>query len=199
MGNTSSSTANIDKPLIDSLTSISANLDNNEIEKGNNDLKEILKNLNKTLADNKSKEDNELTNDSESNIVKQLTSVNQSKPLEDTAKFTIEIFGSDEPNGKGFFINDYRINTTNLEGTSFSADDQVKYFFKNLIGYIENNNLPLEEQKDKKNFFHSYEDNVVIKLLKNVDELQSPIQGGKRKKRSRNRKKKSKHRKTKKH
>ena len=194
MGNTSSSTANINNSLIESLTSISSNLDKNETEKGNNDLKKILKNLNETLADNKSTEDNKSNTDDQSKTD------DQPKPLEDTAKFTIEIFGNDKPNGKGFFINDYRINTTNLEGTSFSADDQVKYFFENLIGYIENSNLPLEDQKKKENFFHSYEENVVIKLLKNVDTIRTTAQqGGKKKKRSRNRKANFKHRKTKKH
>ena len=129
-------------------------------------------------------------------------------------QITIEIFGSEDDNSKGFFINDYKINTNNLDKT-FSANDQVKYFFTNLVGAIENNNLSDDnpDKKDKKNFFHSYTETMKVEPSSKPEpaagaaagaEPAKPAAaagagGGKKKKGSRKRKSKSKHRKTKKH
>jgi len=137
------------------------------------------------------------------------------QPQDTNPKITIQIFGSEDANSKGFYINDYKINTHHLDET-FSANDQVKHFFKNLVGYIENNNLPKDEQQDPKNFFHSYTETVNIKPntkkeVEAVEEVEAAVErgaergaetgtgGGKKKKRSRKRKSKSKHRKTRKH
>jgi hypothetical protein len=79
---------------------------------------------------------------------------------------------------------------------TFSTNDQVKDFFKNLIGYIENNNLPKDKQLDPKNFFHSYTKTIDIEPIRKDQPEQ---EGGKKKKRSRKRKSKSKPRKTRKH
>jgi hypothetical protein len=113
-------------------------------------------------------------------------------------QITIQIFGSDDENSKGFFINGYKINTHNLNNLNktFSTNDQVKDFFKNLIGYIENNNLPKDKQLDPKNFFHSYTKTIDIEPIRKDQPEQ---EGGKKKKRSRKRKSKSKPRKTRKH
>ena len=119
------------------------------------------------------------------------------QPQDTNPKITIQIFGSEDENSKRFLIHDYRINTHNLDDT-FSANDQVKHFFKNLVGYIENNNLPDDNpnKKDKKDFFHSYSKTVDIEPIRKDQPEQ---EGGKKKKRSRKRKPKSKHRKTRKH
>ena len=109
---------------------------------------------------------------------------NQSQDI--NPKITIEIFGSEQPNNKGFYFNDYKIKTHKLDNT-FSANDQVKYFFTNLIGAIENDNLPQDKQKSKTEFFHKYKETVAVQT------------GGKKNKRSRKRKPKSKHHKTRKH
>ena len=121
-------------------------------------------------------------------------------------QITIEIFGSEDENSKGFYINDYKINTNNLDDT-FSPNDQVKYFFTNLVGAIENNNLPPEKQQKKTNFFHSYKKDVIIVPSSKPEPEPAAAKpaaaagagGGKKKKGSRKRKSKSKHRKTKKH
>jgi hypothetical protein len=84
------------------------------------------------------------------------------QPQDTNPKITIQIFGSEDANNKGFYINDYKINTHHLDET-FSANDQVEHLFKNLVGYIENNNLPKDEQKDKSVFFHKYTETVNIK------------------------------------
>ena len=134
---------------------------------------------------------------------------NQSQDI--NPKITIEIFGSEQPNSKGFYINDYKIKTHKLDNT-FSANDQVKYFFTNLIGAIENDNLPPDEQKDKSNFFHKYTKHVDLDPKakeeekgeekgeeKEEEKEKEAVGGGKKNKRSRKRKPKSKHHKTRKH
>ena len=122
---------------------------------------------------------------------------NQSQDI--NPKITIEIFGSEQPNSKGFYINDYKIKTHKLDNT-FSANDQVKYFFTNLIGAIENDNLPPDEQKDKSNFFHKYTKHVDLDPKEEEKgEEKEAVSGGKKNKRSRKRKPKSKHHKTRKH
>jgi hypothetical protein len=123
-------------------------------------------------------------------------------------QITIEIFGSEDENSKGFYINDYKINTNNLDDT-FSPNDQVKYFFTNLVGAIENNNLSDDnpDKKDKKNFFHSYTETMKVEPSSKPEPEPAAAKpaaaagagGGKKKKGSRKRKSKSKHRKTKKH
>ena len=115
----------------------------------------------------------------------------------DEPQVTIEIFGSEDENSKGFYINDYKIKTHNLDKT-FSPNDQVEYFLTNVFGYIENEHKPKEEQQPKTNFFHSYKETVTVDPT-NKEENKQPNQSGGKKKRSRNRKPKSRHRKTKKH
>ena len=111
----------------------------------------------------------------------------------DEPQVTIEIFGSEDENSKGFYINDYKIKTHNLDKT-FSPNDQVEYFLTNVFGYIENEHKPKDEQQPKENFFHSYKETVNIEPTKKEEE-----QSGGKKKRSRKHKLKSRHRKTKKH
>lgn len=113
---------------------------------------------------------------------------------------TIEIFGSEDKNSKGFYINDYKIKTHNLDKT-FSPNDQVEYFLTNVFGYIKNSNLP-EDKRDKepKNFFHSYEKKMIeFEPTKEEEKEEQTEQTGGKKKRSRKHKPKSRHRKTKKH
>ena len=120
----------------------------------------------------------------------------------DKPHVTIEIFGSEDENSKGFYINDYKITPHNLDKT-FSPNDQVEYFLTNVFGYIKNSNLP-EDKRDTepKNFFHSYENKMTefepIQKEEEEEEEQTTLSGGK-KKRSRKQKPKSRHRKTKKH
>ena len=117
----------------------------------------------------------------------------------DKPHVTIEIFGSEDENSKGFYINDYKITPHNLDKT-FSPNDQVEYFLTNVFGYIKNSNLP-EDKRDKepKNFFHSYEKKMIEFELTKEEKEEEEKQSGGKKKRSRNRKPKSRHRKTKKH
>ena len=100
---------------------------------------------------------------------------------------TIDIFGSEKKNSKGFLINDIKITPQNINST-FSSKDQVEHFLENVFGYVRNSNLPKDEQEPTTNFFHSYKENISLK----------PMGGGK-KKRSRKHKLKDRHRKTKKH
>ena len=103
-------------------------------------------------------------------------------------RVTIDIFGSEKKNSKGFLINDIKITPQNLN-SAFSSKDQVEHFLTNVFGYVKNSNLPKDEQQPTTNFFHSYKKNIVIE----------PTQSGGKKKRSRKHKLKSRHRKTKKH
>ena len=112
-------------------------------------------------------------------------------------RVTIDIFGSERKNSKGFLINDIKITPQNLNST-FSSKDQVEHFLTNVFDYVKNSNLP-EDQQDQqepiRNFFHSYKETINIKPASE----DSKTAGGGKKKRSRNRKPKSRHRKTKKH
>ena len=113
----------------------------------------------------------------------------------DDPQVTIEIFGSEDENSKGFYINDYKITPHNLDKT-FSPNDQVEYFLTNVFGYIKNSNLPEDKRdNDPNKFFHKYTETVDFDPTTKEQEKQS---GGK-KKRSRKHKQKSRHRKTKKH
>ena len=103
-------------------------------------------------------------------------------------RVTIDIFGSEKKNSKGFLINDIKITPQNLN-SAFSSKDQVEHFLTNVFGYVKNSNLPKDKQEPTTNFFHSYKKNIVIE----------PTQSGGKKKRSRKHKPKSRHRKTKKH
>ena len=114
----------------------------------------------------------------------------------DKPHVTIEIFGSEDENSKGFYINDYKITPHNLDKT-FSPNDQVEHFLTNVFGYIENEHNPKEEQQPKTNFFHSYKETVNIEPTKEEEEEKE--QSGGKKKRSRKHKPKYRHRKTKKH
>lgn len=106
-------------------------------------------------------------------------------------RVTIDIFGSEKKNSKGFLINDIKITPQNINST-FSSKDQVEHFLENVFGYVRNSNLPKDEQEPTTNFFHSYKENISLKSI--------PAMGGSKKKRSRKHKKlKDRHRKTKKH
>ena len=109
-------------------------------------------------------------------------------------RVTIDIFGSEKKNSKGFLINDIKITPQNLNST-FSSKDQVEHFLTNVFDYVKNSNLPKEKQEPIRNFFHSYKETINIKPASGEE----PKIGGGKKKRSRNRKPKSRHRKTKKH
>ena len=113
---------------------------------------------------------------------------------------TIDIFGSEKKNSKGFLINDIKITPQNLNST-FSSKDQVEHFLTNVFDYVKNSNLPEDQQEPIRNFFHSYKETINIKPAsgENSASDDSKIAGGGKKKRSRNRKPKSRHRKTKKH
>ena len=115
-------------------------------------------------------------------------------------RVTIDIFGSEKKNSKGFLINDIKITPQNLNST-FSSKDQVEHFLTNVFDYVKNSNLPEDQQEPIKNFFHSYKETINIKPAsgENSASDDSKIAGGGKKKRSRNRKPKSRHRKTKKH
>jgi hypothetical protein len=121
-------------------------------------------------------------------------------------RVTIDIFGSEKKNSKGFLINDIKITPQNLNST-FSSKDQVEHFLTNVFDYVKNSNLPKDEQEPIRNFFHSYKETINIKPAsveepasdeKSTSE-DSKTAGGGKKKRSRNRKPKARHRKTKKH
>lgn len=116
----------------------------------------------------------------------------------DKPHVTIEIFGSEDKNSKGFHINDYKITPHNLDKT-FSPNDQVEYFLTNVFDYIKNSNLP-EDERDKElnNIFHKYTETVTFDSS-GKEENEQPNQSGGKKKRSRKHKVKSRHRKTKKH
>lgn len=105
-------------------------------------------------------------------------------------RVTIDIFGSEKKNSKGFLINDIKITPQNINST-FSSKDQVEHFLENVFGYVRNSNLPKDEQEPTTNFFHSYKENISLKPI--------PAMGGSKKKRSRKHKLKDRHRKTKKH
>ena len=130
---------------------------------------------------------------------------NISKPVKqqddsstDEPQVTIEIFGSEDENSKGFHINDYKIKTHNLD-TTFSPNDQVEYFLTNVFGYIKNSNLPESKRAiDPNQFFLSYDKKIGFEATKEEKEENVNQSGGK-KKRSRKHKLKSRHRKTKKH
>jgi hypothetical protein len=107
---------------------------------------------------------------------------------------TIDIFGSEKKNSKGFLINDITITPQNLN-SAFSSKDQVEHFLTNVFDYVKNSNLPEDQQEPIRNFFHSYKETINIKPASGEE----PKIGGGKKKRSRNRKPKSRHRKTKKH
>ena len=109
-------------------------------------------------------------------------------------RVTIDIFGSERKNSKGFLINDIKITPQNLNST-FSSKDQVEHFLTNVFDYVKNSNLPEDQQEPIRNFFHSYKETINIKPASE----DSKTAGGGKKKRSRNRKPKSRHRKTKKH
>ena len=113
----------------------------------------------------------------------------------DKPHVTIEIFGSEKANNEGFYINDYKITPHNLDKT-FSPNDQVEHFLKNVFGYIENEHKPKNEQQPKTNFFHAYKETVTFEPTEKEEEVK---QSGGKKKRSRKHKPKSRHRKTKKH
>ena len=115
-------------------------------------------------------------------------------------RVTIDIFGSERKNSKGFLINDIKITPQNLNST-FSSKDQVEHFLTNVFDYVKNSNLPKEKQEPITNFFHSYKETINIKPAsgENSASEDSKTAGGGKKKRSRNRKPKSRHRKTKKH
>ena len=115
-------------------------------------------------------------------------------------RVTIDIFGSEKKNSKGFLINDIKITPQNLNST-FSSKDQVEHFLTNVFDYVKNSNLPEDQQEPIRNFFHSYKETINIKPAsgENSASEDSNIAGGGKKKRSRNRKPKSRHRKTKKH
>ena len=129
---------------------------------------------------------------------------NISKPVKqqavsstDEPHVTIEIFGSEDENSKGFHINDYKITPHNLDKT-FSPNDQVEYFLTNVFRYIKNSNLPEDKRDiDPKNFFHSYEKKMI--KFEPTKKKEEEEQSGGKKKRSRKHKPKSRHRKTKKH
>jgi hypothetical protein len=131
---------------------------------------------------------------------------NISKPVKqqddsstDEPQVTIEIFGSEDKNSEGFYINDYKIKTHNLNKT-FSPNDQVEYFLTNVFDYIKNSNLPEgERDTELNNIFHKYTKNVKIDPTKEKEETKQPDQSGGKKKRSRKHKPKYRHRKTKKH
>ena len=116
----------------------------------------------------------------------------------DEPQVTIEIFGSEDKNSKGFHINDYKITPHNLDKT-FSPNDKVEHFLTNVFGYIKNSNKPKDEQDDPNNFFHSYEKKIGFEPIKKEKENEQPNQSGGKKKRSRKHKPKYRHRKTKKH
>ena len=109
-------------------------------------------------------------------------------------RITIDIFGSEKKNSKGFLINDIKITPQNLNST-FSSKDQVEHFLTNVFDYVKNSNLPEDQQEPIRNFFHSYKETINIKPASGEE----PTTGGCKKKRSRNRKPKARHRKTKKH
>jgi len=115
-------------------------------------------------------------------------------------RVTIDIFGSERKNSKGFLINDIKITPQNLNST-FSSKDQVEHFLTNVFDYVKNSNLPKDEQAPIRNFFHSYKETINIKPAsgENSASEDSKTAGGGKKKRSRNRKPKARHRKTKKH
>jgi hypothetical protein len=163
----------------------------------NVDNRENIKNSLKTAIDTVPKDDDKknLTTLLEE-ISKQPEDSNDSST--DKPHVTIEIFGSEDANSKGFHINDYKITPHNLDKT-FSPNDQVEYFLTNVFDYIKNSNLP-EDKRDKKlnNIFHKYTETVTFDSTKK-EENEQPNQSGGKKKRSRNRKPKSRHRKTKKH
>ena len=115
-------------------------------------------------------------------------------------RVTIDIFGSEKKNSKGFLINDIKITPQNLN-SAFSSKDQVEHFLTNVFDYVKNSNLPKDEQAPIRNFFHSYKETINIKPAsgENSASEDSKTAGGGKKKRSRNRKPKARHRKTKKH
>ena len=116
----------------------------------------------------------------------------------DKPHVTIEIFGSEDENSEGFYINDYKITPHNLDKT-FSPNDQVEYFLTNVFDYIKNSNLPEGKRDNDPNiFFHKYTETVTVDPT-NKEENKQPNQSGGKKKRSRKHKLKSRHRKTKKH
>ena len=130
-------------------------------------------------------------------ISKQTEDSNDSSTNE--PQVTIEIFGSEDKNSKGFHINDYKIKTHNLD-TTFSPNDQVEYFLTNVFGYIKNSNLPEGKRvNDPNTFFLSYEKKIGIEPTKEEEKEEKVNQSGGKKKRSRKHKLKSRHRKTKKH
>jgi len=93
----------------------------------------------------------------------------------------LDVYADKNKNSKGYNIYNYKVRAVNEE-YPFSTDDEVKYFLKNLFGYIENSNLPIEARKeDISNFFRSY--SKTFKEIPILDK-QVALGGGKRKSRA---------------
>jgi hypothetical protein len=102
----------------------------------------------------------------------------------------MDVYADKDKNSKGYNIYNYKVRALNEE-YPFSTDDEVKYFLKNLFGYIENSNLPVEARKeDISNFFRSYS-----KTFKEIPILDAQVAlGGSKRKSRAKRSQKRKHR-----
>lgn len=122
---------------------------------------ELIDMLVKLIDDENKTEDGKCNSDKIKNMLNDF--IARYKPTPDAVPATskdidviLDIYADKNKNSKGYNIYNYKVRALNEE-YPFSTDDQVKYFLKNLIGYIENSNLPIEGRKeDLSNFFRSY-------------------------------------------
>jgi hypothetical protein len=122
---------------------------------------ELIDMLVKLIDDENKTEDGKCNSDKIKNMLNDFIARYKSTPdaVPATSKdidVILDIYADKNKNSKGYNIYNYKVRAVNEE-YPFSTDDQVKYFLKNLIGYIENSNLPIEARKeDLSNFFRSY-------------------------------------------
>ena len=146
---------------------------------------ELIDMLVKLIDDENKTEDGKCNSDKIKNMLNDFIARYKSTPdsVPATSKdidVILDIYADKNKNSKGYNIYNYKVRALNEE-YPFSTDDQVKYFLNNLIGYIENSNLPIEGRKeDLSNFFRSYS-----KTFKEIPILDAHVARGGSKRKSR--------------
>lgn len=142
------------------------------------DIKELIKDSNNDSGECNSDKIKATLN---SFIDKYTPSATPDKTTKKGLNLVMQVYADKNPNSKGYHIYDYKVKVLNEE-YPFSSNDEVNYFLRHLVGYIENSNLPKNARKaDITNFFRSY-DKILSQNPIPVGAVPSPKKGGKKQK-----------------
>lgn len=82
------------------------------------------------------------------------------KKTDKTLKLNLDIYTDTEKNSKGYTTHGYKVHMMNEEHP-FTHADEVSYFINNLVGYIEQSNLPEDKRtREPTNFFKPYKKSI---------------------------------------